>query len=183
MPTHSRQAGFTIIETLVALTIFSIAIAGIITVSVQGGISTTSAKNAMIGRYLAEEGVELIRSKRDTSVLSQPGLPEDGWNDFVTAATSACTTSSPCDVLVRTPGLDFYSCGSTSCAPLVYDADGFYTHAPTGTETPFSRAITVVPSGTDELYVTSTVSWMDGEVARQAVMQESLYNWYAATTP
>ncbi|MBP7804935.1 MAG: prepilin-type N-terminal cleavage/methylation domain-containing protein [Candidatus Pacebacteria bacterium] len=104
---HSR--GFTLVEVLISLAIFSIAITGVITVAVQGGVSTTAAKNRVIAKYLADEGIELARALRDTTILGEGVLPTAGsrilWQTKYANNTSdiftKCSTVHACDIDVR----------------------------------------------------------------------------------
>src|SRR3990167_10563893 len=73
------KRGFTLVETLVAISIFTVSILGLLSV-LSGGISDTSyAKKKIIASYLAQEGIEYIRNMRDNYVL----YPSNGtWNNF-----------------------------------------------------------------------------------------------------
>ncbi|OGI70023.1 hypothetical protein A2824_03615 [Candidatus Nomurabacteria bacterium RIFCSPHIGHO2_01_FULL_42_16] len=61
-----RSGGFTLIETLTALLIFSTSIVVLITATSQGFSNTNYAKNKFIASYLAQEGVEIVRNARDS---------------------------------------------------------------------------------------------------------------------
>ena len=64
------RGGFTIVETLVALSIFSISITAMIVVSGQGISNTGTASNKIVADYLAQEGVEIIRNIRDDAIIA-----------------------------------------------------------------------------------------------------------------
>ena len=191
---QNTSGGFTIVEVLVALTIFSIAVAGVITAAVQGGINVNAARNRMSATYLAQEGIELMRAKRDSYTISAATY-DAGWNAFVTDAAAACSTSGPCDLDVAdisTPipgasasyGFRFLPC-SGSCV-LNYDSSslphGYYSHDSTGTPSQFSRRITVVVlSSNKEIQVTSTVTWSEGGSTQTVSESESLFDWYGSS--
>ena len=59
---HSKKAGFTIIETLVAIAILMIAISGPLVVATKSLTAATRAKNQSVASFLAQEGMELIRN-------------------------------------------------------------------------------------------------------------------------
>ncbi len=61
------QQGFTIVETLVALSIFSVAVIALISVAISGSSGATYVKNKLTASYLAQEGVEMVRNLRDTA--------------------------------------------------------------------------------------------------------------------
>ena len=184
---YKNEKGFTLIEVLVALTLFAFAITGVITTAVKSGININSAKNRLTANYLAQEGIELMRAKRDSYVLSSDTYIQ-GWQDFTADITANCT--GPCDVdvnslanLVSTTGAGFYSCIPQSVCDLKYSSDGFYIHG-TGTATPFNRELTITPftnsGGTfpNELETTSTITWKEGVTTQSLSMNESLFNWY-----
>ena len=190
--TKKASAGFTLVEVLIASAIFAIAITGVITVAIQGGATISSAKNRLIANYLAQEGVEIVRAKRDSYVLSDSISYENGWNAFVTSLSSACT--GPCDIDARSllnlgpdASLSFVPCsvdssGNSTCI-LNYNTDGFYVHSSEGTVTPFTRQLTFAPyrtgTSTTELEVTSNVTWKEGNSLQQLSMNESLFNYYS----
>lgn len=137
---HSHSRGFTLVEVLVSLAIFSIAITGVITVAVQGGVSTTAAKNRVIAKYLADEGIELARALRDTTILGEGVLPTAGsrilWQTRYANNTSdifnKCSTIRPCDIDVRNfdPSLpeggfptrnNIKNCPAGALCPLYYN--------------------------------------------------------------
>jgi len=73
-----KGGGFTLIETLVAISIFTMSILGLMTVLASGISNTNYAKQKMTATYLAQEGIEYTRNKRDTSVL----YDVNGWDTF-----------------------------------------------------------------------------------------------------
>ena len=155
---RAHAAGFTLVEVLVAIAIFTVAITGVITVTVSGGISINSAKNNLTANYLAQEGIELMRAKRDSYVISGSTYLQ-GWQDFTTDVASVFTDCN-----------------------LSYTSDGFYVHG-SGTSTIFNRELTIVSftnSGTvpTELQVTSTVTWKEGYTTKSVSLNESLFDWY-----
>src|SRR3990170_1749725 len=77
----SGSRGFTLIETLVALVIFTTSITVLISVTGSGVANTNYAKNKFIASYLAQEGVEMVRNIRDNAWLDPAG---GGWSKFIT---------------------------------------------------------------------------------------------------
>lgn len=67
MKKTTTQQGFTIVETLVALSIFSVAVIALISVTVSGSSGATYVKNKLTASYLAQEGIEMVRNLRDTA--------------------------------------------------------------------------------------------------------------------
>mgnify|MGYP001602764795 FL=1 len=63
------RRGFTLVETLIAISIFSVSIIAMMSI-LGGGIANTNyAKNKMTASYLAQEGIEYVRNMRDNAVL------------------------------------------------------------------------------------------------------------------
>lgn len=77
-----QNKGFTLIETLVGLLIFSLAILSLMSILGSGISNTNYAKQKIIAGYLAQEGIEYIRNQRDTYMLFNPSGSQAGWDDF-----------------------------------------------------------------------------------------------------
>lgn len=191
-----NEKGFTIVEVLISLTIFSIAVTGIITVAVQGTLNVNATKDKIIATYLAGEGLELMRAMRDTTVVNEvatgAGTENAGWTAFVTNLSGYCTATSPCDIdgasvtsmssgTVFPSTTNIITCGSgaTASCPLYY-AGGLYSDVSSfgAPASPFRRAIVVTPYGANDMHVASTVTWMEGTAARSATVSEDMFNWY-----
>lgn len=190
---HTQQKGFTIVEVLISLTIFSIAVAGVITVAAQGGLHVNAAKDKLTATYLADEGIELMRALRDTYVVGEPiGSESDGWNAFVANFPLNCNATTPCDIDVtnaaggaRFPTVsNLVSCvgGPGALCPIYYTYPGYYNDQGGigSTETHFTRGIVVesVLGSPDEMRVTVTVEWKQGTLPQSVVQTENIFNWY-----
>lgn len=165
-----RQAGFTLIETIVALAIFATSIVGLIVVTSQGVADTNLAKNKITASYLAQEGVELVRNLRDNITLSGagwPGFKEDVIDRCV--PLEGCYIDAKNDPLVATP------CAA-GCLPLRYDTDGFYNHD-SGNDSIFTRTIKIEELGSNEVRITVEVLWRQGQRDKRVTMTENLFNW------
>ena len=181
--------GFTLVETLVAISIFSLSILALMAVLTQGVSDTNYAKKKIIASYLAQEGIEYIRNMRDTFVLYSTN-GQTGWNDFKVKldpcdATSNGTKSCYFDdnnlnyanhsqqmALVNT----IFAC-SGSCPLLLYDGAGKYGYASLGAASDFVRKIVMTQVSINEIKISSTVSWTQGSGNYSMVFSESLFNW------
>jgi len=65
---YSLQKGFTIIETLVAVTVLMIAIAGPLTTAMKAYTAALEARNQTIAMYLAQEKLEEISYNKDVTI-------------------------------------------------------------------------------------------------------------------
>ncbi|KKS05202.1 MAG: hypothetical protein UU82_C0003G0005 [Candidatus Nomurabacteria bacterium GW2011_GWC2_41_8] len=88
--------GFTLIETLVAVSIFSVSILGLLIILSQGIADTNYAKKKIIAAYLTQEGIEYARNVRDTYVLYTETTGKN-WSNFRDANIADITPSSPAD--------------------------------------------------------------------------------------
>jgi len=123
-----KNAGFTIIETLVAITILMIAIAGPLTVAEKGLSASIYARDQLIGSYLAQDGMEYIKNVLDTDQLNSSNPvtitnPSDWWLVYQqgTDLAAMCGPNTPCTV--DTIGGGVSACGS-SC-PLYLTTCGY----------------------------------------------------------
>ncbi len=89
------KKAFTIIETLVAITILMIAISGPLTSSFRALTASAAARDQMTANFLAQEAIELVRNIKDKNVVGQADEgPLDGL--------SSCTIDSMCYLDTRT---------------------------------------------------------------------------------
>lgn len=193
------MSGFTIVETLVALSIFSLSVTALIVVAGQGISNTGSAGSKITADYLAQEGVEIIRNMRDTALISiinkkqqnawsgfignvQPytntkpsySVPIDGISDCISFSgiNKFCTVS-----FIGGPNIS--PCPGLLCPNLTYDkSSGSYGYI-YATQTPFQRVISVTyPSwpNTDEIKVDSTV-YFGTNLQQSVTYSENMFNW------
>ncbi len=87
-----KNKGFTLVETLVAISIFSVSILALMSVLASGISNTNYAKRKLAAAYLAQEGIECIRNKRDNYVL-YPDSTHD-WSKFVALNVNSITCPS-----------------------------------------------------------------------------------------
>ncbi len=92
---HKSNQGFTLLEVLVAVAIFSVSILAMMSVLAEGIASTNYAKQKLIASYLAQEGVEYIRNQRDSYILSNPDDTQMAWDDFKDAVVGYTYPTDP----------------------------------------------------------------------------------------
>lgn len=172
--------GFTLIETLVAVAILLIAVAGPITLIGDALHRMYFARDEAIAVNLAQEGVEMVRRVRDSNMLNSP---TSGWLDNLAVGTYTVDvgnfiTSSG----VGSPNTFVIPCGPACIPQSVYldAATGLYRQSAVSTPTQFSRIVTISNcSGapTNECMVTSDVTWKTGGSSGSVSAQEYIYSW------
>jgi len=170
---NKNNSGFTLVETLVAISIFTIAILALMSVLSKGVSDTNYAKKRMTATYLAQEGIEHIRNMRDTLVLSSS--TQDGWDSFWNKV-SLCTLNNPCgfyDLVSATDSI--FICASSTCSLNLIN--GNYSYNLTGENSGFERKIWVDLINPNEFKIYSSVSWRQGSGNYEVTFSENLYNW------
>lgn len=194
-PKNKNKRAFTLIETLVALSIFSVSILSVLVITSTGISNTGHVEKKIVASYLAQEGIEYIRNMRDTYMLYSD-TAEEGWELFKAKFPAACTGGNWCyfndsavnysnDNSLPITDLSFSTCGtpnSTSIcplAPLFYHANsGKYDYIATGgTTSNFARRINLTQITAGEWKLSSTVSWTQGSKLYSVNFVEYLYNW------
>ena len=149
--------GFTLVETLVAISIFTTSILGLMSV-LSGSISNTNyVKQKIIATYLAQEGVEYIRSMRDTYVLYSSVNGED-WASFKGELNSCRITNNGCGINSSVPMTDndfIFQCAPPSKCALYVSNGNYSSNQTAGANSGFIRRIRMdrmgLPSDADIL--------------------------------
>jgi prepilin-type N-terminal cleavage/methylation domain-containing protein len=162
------RRGFTLIETLVAISILLLAVAAPLTLGSQGLTTSRIARDQVIGTYLIQEGIEYIRNVRDTNRLSG-----QSW-----LSNLDMCTSGTCQIDV--PANDVTDC-SRGCAPISFNnTTGLYGYT-TGKRwetTKFTREISVEETvGDAEARIVVSITWKDGLITRTISADEYVFNW------
>jgi len=163
-------AGFTLIEALVAVAIVALSVGGPLYAASRALVAAQLSSERLTASYLAQEGIEHVRTSRDNKYLSayQQGIASPGidvssfaWFEFIYGPAKNCAGST-CKLDPWDPAGEptLSVCTGASCT-LYRDGNGRYTPQNTGTVTPFARMIKVVPISADnhDRKVISTVSW------------------------
>ena len=96
-----RSRGFTLVETLIAISIFSVSVVAMMSILGTGIYDTNYAKKKMAASYLAQEGIEYIRNVRDNDVL-YTSATGNNWSTFITFMSSSPSYPSPDPNFTRT---------------------------------------------------------------------------------
>ncbi|HEV7702059.1 MAG TPA: type II secretion system protein [Candidatus Paceibacterota bacterium] len=142
------RRGFTLVETLVGLSIFTFSMLALMSVLGSGVADINYAKQKTVAGYLAQEGIEHVRNMRDNSVLYNAVDSEQGWNEFKAEIQQKSFVQS-----YPVPAEDNFE---NFTRVLSADTSSF---------------------GNDEVEVFSTVSWTQGSGNYNVVFAENLFNW------
>ncbi len=170
-----KAKGFTLVESLVAVSMLVLAIIGATQVSQTTLSSYIFSKDQVIAFYLAQEGFEQVRNIRDAN-----NLKGQNWLTGIAAqAGDPCFPGKACtvDPVFSSEAINCPS-GPDHCPNLRQDpVTGFYGYNAPWTETVFRREIRVSTVNSNEVSITVTVDWSKGVVARQFRARENLLNW------
>jgi Tfp pilus assembly protein PilV len=174
---NKQNGGFTLVESLVAISIFTLSILALMSILTRGISDTSYAKKKIIAEYLSQEGIEFVRNMRDSYILPAP-TAQVGWDAFnARLVNSACNTATGCYFNDASPDYNtsVVSCGGGTCPDILYNsATGKYGYS--GTNSGYRRRITVTQIS-NETKIISTVYWAQGSGTYSISLSETLFNW------
>jgi len=177
-----NQKGFTVLESIVAIMILSLAISGVFA-AVQRGLSQSIiAKDEVKAFYLAQEAVEIIRNKRDNNQLSKINLGTGHWLAGISENSGdACYFGKICRA-------DIYDFSLTRCSEVNNDWDScpnleqssdsyVFSYGRNWPETNFKREIQLESISANEIAVIVRISWKKGLVTKEFKVKTILFDW------
>lgn len=191
----TKDKGFTLIETLVAITILTIAVAAPLTLAAQSLMAAFNSRDQVTAFHLAQEAVETVRAQRDHNLLEVVHGNNINWLTGLTVELTG-DPNKPFMVDSISTGTNFALCsgaaGST-CENLQFDKSvtGFYGHIFGGNNfnnvSRFKRfvRITEVPNTAgEEVTVRAEVQWRSGSAGsiRKVIVEENLFKWIVGVT-
>ncbi len=199
----NTQEGFSLVETLVAITILLMVIVGPMKISSSTAKSTSFSSEQVVAFFLAQEGVELAQKARDDLLLKHFIDPLDvnydanPWSTFVNTTSGGEYRNCFTEISSKGCGLELddgdvngalktpVNCTSNGCA-LFYDSGGgraryTYVNGPGFVTKPYTRTIAFEETvGGREVKVVSTVTWRTGSqrAVQEVEVETYLYNVY-----
>lgn len=102
MKKNSTTNGFTLIESLIAITILTFAVAGPLFTASRVIVATETASDQLTALYLAQEGIEYVRMMRDNEYLAVyyagnvSDVSSTAWDNFLNGPASDAATIKKC---------------------------------------------------------------------------------------
>ena len=170
----NASAGFTLVETLVAVSILMMSVTGPLYYASESLKAATYARDQITAFYLAQDAFEQIRKIRDDNIYGA-----GAWSENLTGCedVSCRVTDANGNLYKIDSGTDYFLYKSTT---------GFYSHKSSDTKTLFERKVTISPNDslqtpavwTDatEMKVTVTIIWNSRGVDRTFQAYELLRN-------
>lgn len=181
--TQNNKKGFTLVEVLIAISIFvTSALAMLVTLS-SGLTQTNYARDRLVASYLAQEGIEYLRNTRDNEMLFGTNGFKDFETDLADCYDQYCNFKESLN-LTGQP-VEFFKCSDDPSDCELGVEEGKYTdlfsnsninNTPSG----FKRKISAGISGADHnsIEVVVTVYWKQGSGTKSVAFSENLFNWY-----
>jgi len=195
-PYRNAVRGFTLVETLVAVAILVIAMAGPFYAVQQSLMASYTARDNLIASSLAQDGIEYIRALRDENYLytlhhplsartwlygvdgtASDGSPGGGTN---CKNNSYCVVDSLFDTVTSCPS------SASSCDPLRIVTSGnptnpyFYTQKTTGSAlkiSQFTRSVNVLNINGHEAQIIVSVTWTSHNKLNTVTVTDVLDDW------
>ncbi len=175
--TNKKQDAFTLVETLVAITVLVTAVVAPLTISASSLFQARHSRDQIVATYLAQESIEMVRYIRDRNLMrSLAGINAD-WLEFLPRDrwfAPDWDTAQDGNLQVCNNVNDPKSC------PYLYYSGAYSLNQSAGTQSRFKRAVRItVNSGfPDEILIESRVFWISGTSGERSVdIKTRLYNW------
>jgi Tfp pilus assembly protein PilV len=161
--------GFTIVETLVAIAILMISIAGPLTIAQKGLLASIYARDQVVASFLAQDAMEWLKNDRDDYIMQKNSA--DFFSDWV-SSYGACSGPNMCNI--NTYNGDKYL---TSGNEAMYLSNTGYSPSNNGVKTQFSRSFYLVVNNSQlhDIDVIVRVEWKNGTVENTVVLENQMY--------
>jgi prepilin-type N-terminal cleavage/methylation domain-containing protein len=184
----SSQKGFTLLETLVAIFILTLAITGPVYISSVAFHNTIDSRDNISAQYIAEEVIEVIRNKRDKKALELE-QPDPLWLSAllnnVPCVNEPGDSDNKCVMTRQSDGNYVFSvCNGGICPRIPFYPDGtFSVYGEDGvlSTSKFTREFyiqkeTLVGSDTSGVKLVVNIKWTDKGRPKIYTLEERLYN-------
>lgn len=156
---------FTLIETLVAISVLLVSLVGPLSIAAKALQSAYYARDEVTASYLAQEGIEYVRALRDQNYLNgQPWLT--GISDCIGVACA-----------VDFPNFTHTLCTNGVCTPLLISPTTGLYNVQSGSASPYTRTLTLTQVSPTEVKIDVTITWMSAAISRQIRLTEFISDW------
>jgi len=171
---------FTLIETLVAISLLSVAIVAPMSLTSQSLSTALYARDQITAFNLAQEGLEAVRAVRDGQILQISQTTDPTGIDLF--GSIPINQDFTIDSRLTNPAQAMQACPAGGCASLQTNGTLYGYDADTSSwpRTYFTRTMhaSYVGASQDEIRVSVTVSWPTVSTqVRSFVIFENLYRW------
>ena len=181
---YIKKQGFTLIETMIAITVMLIAVVAPMSLAQDGVTAARLAQDQIVAFYLAQEGVELVRNMRDYNKLNASFAPNQLDGALADCVVDPLIPSERgCYIDATQTQGDYFKtdrCSASGC-PLIRSNDESYTYKVTADfeDTKYTREIKTwyIGSDTKEVRVEVTVTWPFRQSTRSYTLQSNLLAW------
>jgi len=173
---HNRCRGFSLIELMVSFAILTVGLTSGINLIGQGLKSSSYLKNQSMASYLAVEGIELVKNKRDENFLKKINWLQDLQSNCIASNACIIDPTNLASGINQCPNIG----GQPKCPPLKYDTSANLFNYSTGLTTIFTRKITISAAadfGNEEREVISEVSWTDRFGPHAYILKDHILKW------
>lgn len=183
--------GFTLVETLIAVTVLVFAVIGPFALAAQSLRAAHNARSELFATYLALEGIEILHSIRDNNSADDATVARTHWLDNI---TNGCAPGCVPDIAEHaspnvwtTQVLSTCPNPNSNCAKIYYNSStGLYRQgfnsAPGApwSITPYTRFLTITAVNAQrQLLIKSTVTYLGyGHKTQTLSITDNLYNWF-----
>ncbi|HAO65029.1 TPA: hypothetical protein DCQ44_03565 [Candidatus Taylorbacteria bacterium] len=194
-----NKYGFSLIETLIAVSILMIAITGPLALVQAGLFSSIHQRNEVTAVFLAQEAIEYVKSVRDANSYTQYTTDPVPWltlpigGDLLTLCAVGCYVDPHAELLDSAFVVVKSEVGKKLLGPLMDSSTGAFisysynASADVGTGASFERLVKISPvgnidpvTGPDEVKVTVTMNWFDNALPRSYTVSTNLLNYEIA---
>ncbi|MEK7642458.1 MAG: type II secretion system protein, partial [Patescibacteria group bacterium] len=180
----SFKSGFTVLETIVAFAIISLAIGGVFGAVRTGLVGSIISKDETRGYFLAQEAIEVLRQKRDGNKLTSinTGVVVN-WLSGISenSGTDPCRAGAICRLDPQSLTLTYCGASWGSCPDMLQDATSYLYNHTSGNATRYKREIQVECTGAcssaTEAQVTIRVAWTKGVNNYELKVKTLMVNW------
>lgn len=193
---YKNKKGFSLVETLIAVGILMIAIAGPLSLVQAGLFSSNHQRNQVTATYLAQEAFEFIKNLRDSNAYTYYANIENSnvlVNKWLYGGPGA---DSLLDVCGDNPGcyVDPHGKFTSGANPFIQYASSdkklrqpkdnntvfsySYDNSSSFMDSPYKRTVFIEEIISDQaVQVTVKIEWKDGALDREYVVSENIYNY------